>query len=69
MILTISSLLMMFANLMQQTKRIIQEKYLKNDNGNTSIETTPKIVETTDEQLDEKTQEMKDQIYGQYCII
>jgi len=69
MILTISSLLMMFANLMQQTKRIIQEKYLKSDNVNTSIETTLKAVETTDEQLNEKTQEMKDQIYGQYCML
>lgn len=69
MILTISSLLMMFANLMQQTKRIIQEKYLKNDNASTTIETNPSVVETTDEELDEKTQEMKDQIYGQYCII
>lgn len=63
MILTISSLLMMFANLMQQTKKIIQEKYLKNDNGNIP---TIKAIETTNEQLDEKTQEMKYQIYGQY---
>lgn len=53
----------MFANLMQQTKRIIQEKYLKNDNGSITIETNPIVVETTDEQLDEKTQEMKYQIY------
>lgn len=62
MILTISSLLMMFANLMQQTKKIIQEKYLKNDNGNLPV---IKAIETTDEQLDEKTQDMKYQIYGQ----
>lgn len=64
MILTISSLLMMFANLMQQTKKIIQEKYMKNDNGNTTP--TNAITEATDEQLNEKTQELKDQIYGQY---
>lgn len=60
---------MMFANLMQQTKRIIQEKYLKNNNGNAVIETNPNAVENTKEQLNEKIQEMKDQIYGQYCII
>jgi len=59
----------MFANLMQQTKRIIQEKYLKNNNGNAVIETNPNAVENTKEQLNEKIQEMKDQIYGQYCII
>lgn len=63
MILTISSLLMMFANLMQQTKKIIQEKYLKNDNGNT---TPTNATEATNEQINEKTQEIKDQIYGQY---
>jgi len=51
---------MMFANLMQQTKKIIQEKYLKNDNGNLPV---IKAIETTDEQLDEKTQDMKYQIY------
>ncbi|CAI6342834.1 unnamed protein product [Macrosiphum euphorbiae] len=61
MILTISSLLMMFANLMQQTKKIIQEKYLKNDSGNTTA--NPIAIEATDEQLDEKTHELKDQIY------
>lgn len=61
MILTISSLLMMFANLMQQTKKIIQEKYLKQDQGNATVNA---IEETTDERLDEKTQEMKYQIYG-----
>lgn len=61
MILTISSLLMMFANLMQQTKKIIQEKYLKNDNGNTTPTNTS---ETTHEQFNEKIQEIKDQIYG-----
>jgi len=64
MILTISSLLMMFANLMQQTKKIIQEKYLKNDSGNATTNTI--AIEATDEQLDEKTQELKDQIYGKY---
>jgi len=64
MILTISSLLMMFANLMQQTKKIIQEKYLKNDSGNSTANTI--AIEATDEQLDEKTQELKDQIYGGY---
>lgn len=63
MILTISSLLMMFANLMQQTKKIIQEKYLKNDNGNTTL---TNATEATNEQINEKTQEIKDQIYGQY---
>lgn len=57
---------MMFANLMQQTKKIIQEKYLKNDSGHQT--TTVKTIEPTDEQLDEKTQEMKDQIYGQYTV-
>jgi len=62
MILTLSSLLMMFANLMQQTKKIIQEKYLKNDSGNTTA--NPIAIEATDEQLDEKAQELKDQIYG-----
>lgn len=61
MILTIGSLLMMFANLMQQTKKIIQEKYLKQDQGNVTVNA---IEETTDERLDEKTQEMKYQIYG-----
>lgn len=61
MILTISSLLMMFANLMQQTKKIIQNKYLKNDSEDA---TTTDAIEATDEQLDEKSQEMKDQIYG-----
>lgn len=55
---------MMFANLMQQTKKIIQEKYLKNDSGNTTA--NPIAIEATDEQLDEKTQELKDQIYGGY---
>lgn len=65
MILTISSLLMMFANLMQQTKKIIQEKYLKNDNGNT---TSTNAMEATNEQINEKTQEIKDQIYGYYFI-
>lgn len=56
---------MMFANLMQQTKKIIQEKYLKNDSGNTTTATTI-AIEATDEQIDEKTQELKDQIYGLY---
>lgn len=55
---------MMFANLMQQTKKIIQEKYMKNDSGHQT--TTAKSIEPTDEQLDEKTQEIKDQIYGLY---
>lgn len=56
---------MMFANLMQQTKRIIQEKYLKQDQpdqGNTTI--INPIEEATDKRLDEKTQEMKYQIFG-----
>lgn len=55
---------MMFANLMQQTKKIIQEKYLKNDSGNTTA--TMIEIDTTDEQLEEKTQELKDQIFGRY---
>ncbi|VVC40717.1 Fe-S cluster assembly domain,MIP18 family-like [Cinara cedri] len=59
MILTISSLLMMFANLIQQTKKIIQEKYLKHDDGNITTEET----EVTDKQLDERALEMKDQIF------
>lgn len=62
MILTISSLLMMFANLIQQTKKIIQEKYLKHDDGNTAIDE----IEVTDKQHDERVLEMKDQIFGQY---
>lgn len=62
MILTLSSLLMMFANLMQQTKKIIQEKYLKQDHNN--VITVNTIEETTDERLNEKTQEIKEQIYG-----
>jgi hypothetical protein len=62
MILTVSSLLMMFSNLMQQTKRFIQEKYLKNDSSNAPMNTN--VCEATDEQLDEKTKDMKEQIYG-----
>lgn len=60
---------MMFANLMQQTKKIIQEKYLKNDGGNTTATTIE--IEATDEQLEEKTQELKDQIFGRYlqCLM
>lgn len=54
---------MMFASLIQQTKKIIQEKYLKHDDGNTTVANE---VETTDEQLDERALEMKDQIFGQY---
>lgn len=54
----------MFANLMQQTKKIIQEKYLKNDSGNTTATTIE--IDATDEQLEEKTQELKDQIFGRY---
>lgn len=57
---------MMFATLMQQTKKIIQEKYLKNDNGNT---TPSKATEATNEQINEKTQEIKDQIYGQFLSL
>jgi len=56
---------MMFANLMQRTKRIIQEKYL-NMNTEPNMTATINEVEATDEQLDEKSQEMKDQIYGQF---
>lgn len=55
---------MMFANLMQQTKKIIQEKYLKNDSGKTTATTIE--IDATDEQLEEKTQELKDQIFGRY---
>lgn len=55
---------MMFANLMQQTKKIIQEKYLKNDCGNTTATTIE--IDATDEQLEEKSQELKDQIFGRY---
>lgn len=53
---------MMFSNLMQQTKRFIQEKYLKNDSSNAPMTTS--VCEVTDEQLDEKTKDMKEQIYG-----
>jgi len=53
---------MMFANLMQRTKIIIQEKYL-NMNTEPNMTATNNEVEVTDEQLDEKSQEMKDQIY------
>lgn len=56
----------MFANLMQQTKKIIQDKYLKNNSGNVTI---TNAVEVTDEQLDEKSQEMRDQIYGQLLSV
>lgn len=57
---------MMFTSLMQRTKKIIQEKYLKIDN---EISTTPTMngIVATDEQLDEKSQEMKDHIFGLYC--
>lgn len=54
---------MMFANLIQQTKKIIQEKYLKHDNDNTMVTDE---TNSTDEQFDERALEMKDQIFGQY---
>lgn len=58
---------MMFTSLMQRTKKIIQEKYLKIDN---EISTTPTMngIVATDEQLDEKSLEMKEHIFGLYCL-
>lgn len=53
----------MFASLIQQTKKIIQEKYLKHDDGNTTVGDE---AEATDEQLHERSLEMKYQIFGQY---
>lgn len=67
MILTISGLLMMFTNLMQRTRKIIQEKYLlKADNEAETLGTATGEPEATDQQIEEKSQEMKNQVYGRY---
>lgn len=58
----------MFTNLMQRTKKIIQEKYLKADHGTNAISETIDEVQATDQQLDEKAQELKDQVYGRYTF-
>ncbi|XP_050421972.1 MIP18 family protein galla-1 [Adelges cooleyi] len=60
MILTISGLLMMFSTLMQQTKKIIQDKYFKNEPIN---ETITSDVINTNELPESNSQELKYQIY------
>ncbi|XP_050540019.1 MIP18 family protein galla-1 [Daktulosphaira vitifoliae] len=60
MILTLSSLLMMFSNLMQQTKKIIQDKYFKNECVNNYV---PGDVAISKESIDDKSDDIKYQIY------
>lgn len=53
----------MFTSLVQRTKKIIQEKYLRVETG--TVATVAVAAADSHERLDEKSQEMKDHIYGE----